>query len=171
MPNCSSKAVRQPVRQFFRRRHDHAQAAEISRRTAAQIKLQERRRGQEKCHVVFADERPDAFGIERIRVIDHADAKDGGQTQRAGETKRMEERQDAEKTIAATQPKHLLQLLDVRANVVMAQHHPLGIARAAAGENHCGKVVQAGFLLRAQNPLQPAIRHQPRDEKRGEFFT
>jgi len=104
-------------------------------------------------------------------VINHADAQHRRQAERARESKRMKERQDTQHAIAATQPKDLLQLFKVRPHVIVAQHHALGIARAAAGEDHGGQVFQAGFFLRAQDSLQPTIRHQPGDERGGKFFA
>jgi hypothetical protein len=42
----------QPLGQFLRAGHHHAQAAEILRRAAAHVKLQERRRRQQERHPV-----------------------------------------------------------------------------------------------------------------------
>ena len=133
---------REPVGQFFRGGHHEAQAAEIRRRTAAQIDLQERRRRQQERHRVIFHERADGTGIERIRMKHHAHAERGGQAQRAGETEGMEKRQNAENAIAFAKAKHLLQLRDVRSDVVMGQHHALGIAGAAAGKNDRGQRVE-----------------------------
>ena len=141
------KCRSQPVGQFFRCRHHHAQAAEILRRTAAQVKLQERRRGEQKGNLMLAHQRPDAFGIERIRMINHAHAQHRRQTERAGESERMEERQDAQETIPVIQSENLFELLDVRADVVVAQHHAFWLAGAAAGKNHRGQIVQSGFSV------------------------
>ena len=97
---------------------------------------------------------PMAFGIERIRMKHHAHAEHGGQAERAGETERMEKRQDAQEPVVAVQAKHLFHLLDVRADVVMAQHHALRFAGAAAGKNHRGQIIQPGFSFRAEQSLQ-----------------
>ena len=110
---------RQPVGQFFRGGHHEAQAAEIRRRAAAQIDLQERRRRQQECHRVIFHQRADGSGVERVRMKHHAHAERGRQAQRAGETERMEKRQDAQDAVASVQAEHLLQLRDVRADVVM----------------------------------------------------
>ena len=82
----------------------------------------------------------------------------------------MEERQDAQEAIVVVQAEHLFELLDVRADVVMGQHHALRVAGAAAGENHGGQIVQAGFSFRAQQPLQPTVRHEPRHERTRRAF-
>ena len=66
----------------------------------------------------------------------------------------MEERQDAQETIMVVQSEHLFELLDVRADVIVRQHDAFWLAGAAAGENHGGQIVQAGFSLRAQRSLQ-----------------
>ncbi len=104
-------------------------------------------------------------------MINHAHAQHGRQAERAGESKRMEERQDAQETIPAIQSENLFELLDVRADVVVAQHHAFRLAGAAAGKNHRGQIVQPGFLFRAQQLLQPAVGHEPRDEEGGELFA
>ena len=95
-----------------------------------------------------------AFRLERIRMINHAHAQHGRQAECAGKSKRMEERQDAQETITVVQSEHLFELLDVRADVVVAQHHAFRVAGAAAGENHGGQIIQLGFSFRAQQPLQ-----------------
>ena len=132
----------EPVGQFFRGGHHEPQAAEIPRRAAAQIDLQERRRRQQIGHGMMLHERADGFGVERIRMKHHADAERRGQPERAGETERMKKRQDAQEPVVAVQIKHLIHLFNVRADVVMREHHALRLAGAAAGKNHGGQSVQ-----------------------------
>ena len=109
----------QPVGQFFRPGHHQTQAAEIRRRTAAQVDLQERRRRQQEGHRIIPHQRPDGPGIERVRMKHHADAEGRRQTERAGETERMEKRQDAQDAVLFVQAEHLFHLRNVRADVVM----------------------------------------------------
>ncbi len=132
----------QPLGQLLRRRHHHAQAAEILRRAAAHVELQERRRRQQERQGVLADQRADGFGIERVGMVRHPHAQHRRQAKRAREAEGMEERQDAHEAVASVQAEDLFELLDVRADVVVAEHHALGIARAAAGEDDRRQIVQ-----------------------------
>ena len=124
MPNCSSNAEASRSGSFSAAHRHDAQAAELLRRAAAHVKLQKRRRRQEERHFVVADQRADRLGIERIGVINRAHTQHRRQTKGAGETERMEKRQHAEETIPPVQAEDLFHLLDVRADVVMAQHDP-----------------------------------------------
>ena len=146
MPKCVLERRGKPVGQFFRGGHHQSHAAKILRRAAAQIDLQERRRRQQKGHGMMLHERADGFGVERIRMKNHADAERRRQPERAGETERMKERQHAQEPVVAVQIKHLVHLLDVRADVEMREHHALRLAGAAAGKNHGGQGVQ-GFMI------------------------
>ena len=100
MPNRSSNACGDALGQFLRTRRHEAQAAELFRRAAAQVNLQERRRGQQERHRVFLHQPAHGLRVERIRVVNHADAERRRQRQRAREPERMEERQHAENTVA-----------------------------------------------------------------------
>ena len=87
---------REALRQFFGADDHELQAAEIFRRAAAHVDLQERRRRQQERDAVLADELADGFGVERVGMIDDADAEHRGQPERDGEAEGMEEGQDAE---------------------------------------------------------------------------
>ena len=104
-------------------------------------------------------------------MVRHPHAQHRRQAKRAREAEGMEERQHAHKAVGPVQAKDLFELLDVRADVVVAQHHALRIARAAAGENDRRQVVQRGFLLASQRALQPANRQQPRAEQRAKLLA
>ena len=152
----------QPLGQFLGARHHHAQAAEILRRAAAHVELQEGRRRQQERQGVLADERADGFGVERVGMVHHPHAQHRRQAKRAGEAEGMEERQHAHKAVRPVQAEDLLELLDVRADVVVAEHDAFGIARAAAGEDDRRQVVQRGLAsrARAERSSQPAGRSQ-----------
>ena len=87
-------------------------------------------------------------------MIDHADAEHGRHNERAGKTKRVEERQNAQDVVAPAERKGLAQLIGVGDDIVVRQHHPLWIARAAAGENDRGQIVKRAPLLATDRPLQ-----------------
>ena len=140
----------QPLGQLLGGGRHHAQAAEILRRAAAHVELQEGRRRQQERQRVLADQRADGFGFERIGMIHHPRPQHRRQAKRAGEAERVEERQDAHKAVRAVQAEDLFELLDVRADVVVAQHHAFRLARAAAGEDDRRQVVQRGLASRAR---------------------
>src|SRR5947209_10142703 len=51
----------------------------------------------------------------------------------------MEEWQDAEDFVVPAQHEYLRHLPDIGGDVAMREHHAFGIARAAAGEDDCGR--------------------------------
>ena len=130
------------VREFFRAGHHDAEAAEIARGAAAQVELQEGGRGEQEGNGVFAHERADGTGVERVGMEHHTGAEHGGQRKCAGEPERMEERQDAQDAVVAVERKDLRELLDVGADVAVRKHDALGLARAAAGKDDGRKAVQ-----------------------------
>ena len=161
----------QPLGQLLGGRHHHAQAAEILRRAAAHVELQEGRRRQQERQGVLADERADGFGVERVGMVDHPHAQHRRQAERAREAEGMEERQHAHKAVVAVQAEDLFELLDVRADVVVAEHHALRLAGAAAGEDDGRQVVQRGLLLASERALEQADRQEPGAEQRAELLA
>ena len=107
------ESLRNAVRQFFRAGHNKAQAAEIFRRAAARVSVQEGRRRKQHGDRVLVDKSADDARIERIRVEDHADAGGGGQAKRAGKTKRVKERKNAHDAIVGVQHENLVELLHI----------------------------------------------------------
>jgi len=97
---------REPLRQFFCADCDEPQAAELLRRAAAQVKLKERR-------FILAHKLANGFGIERVRVKNGTDTNYPCQRQRAGESKRMEERQHPRRPALAGECKDLFSLSGV----------------------------------------------------------
>ena len=75
------------------------------------------------------------------------------------------------KPSAAVQAEDLFELLDVRADVVVAEHHALRLAGAAAGEDDRRQVVQRRLLLPPQRALQPANGQEPGAEQRAELLA
>ena len=81
----------------------------------------------------------------------------------------MEERQHAEQLIFAAEHERLAHLLDVGRDVVVRQHHALGLARAAARENDRGEIVER-LLLAAHRALDPCAGQKP-EQQRGDSFA
>src|SRR5207248_2698845 len=82
----------------------------------------------------------------------------------------MKERQDAEDLVTATQWKYLRHLLDVRADVVVREHHAFRLARAAAREDDGSEIVQLNLLLLAQGMFEYCNRQQKGHHDRSQFF-
>ncbi len=76
---------------------------------------------------MFADQRADNLRIQRAAVIHHPKPDRRRQTQRSHEAERVEERQDAHDAILAAEHHDLVDLIDVRAEVVVRVNTtPLG---------------------------------------------
>ena len=75
-------------------------------------------------------------------MVDDARAKGERKRESPGEAEGMEERQYSQNTIAAPEREGLSQLLQIGADVVMREHHTLGIAGTAAGKNDRREAIQ-----------------------------
>ena len=87
-------------------------------------------------------------------MIDDAHAASRGHPQRHRKSERVEERQHPQDAVAAAQHERLRDLIDIRGEIVMGEHHPFGISRAPAGKNNGGEIVELGrrALARARVP-------------------
>jgi len=132
--------------QFFGAGDDEPQAAEILRRGAAQVDLQERRGGEHHGGPVLAHGRAHAPGIQRVRIKNDAGAQHHRQAERDGEAEGMEEGQDAQQPLRFVEGDDLAALLDVGEKVELREHHALGLAGAAAGKDDGRQSVQ-GFTI------------------------
>ena len=94
---------RQPLRQFLRAHHHKLEAAEIFRRTAAQICLQKCRRRKKKGYAIVADKLAHGGEVERAGMVSNAAAEHGGQPERHREAEGMKKRQHAEQHILVLQ--------------------------------------------------------------------
>ena len=104
----------------------------------------------------------DFHGLARIRV-----EKNGGtdlqrhpQGDRVAEA--VEERQDAEQPIARPRIDRLDHRLGIGGKVAVRQHHTLGIAGAAAGEDNRCQVIHP-VSAQAQDPVFHHVRRQQDD--------
>ncbi len=139
----------QAAGKFLGAGHDVLQAAELFRRTAAQVHLEECRGCQQERDRVALDQLADPAPVERVGMIHHADAERCRQAERDGEPERVEERQDAEDLVVMGKRERLAHLLDVGHDVVLGQHHPFRLAGTAAGkDDRCQAVEQRVFSAR-----------------------
>src|SRR6516225_7319160 len=78
----------------------------------------------------------------------------------------MEKWQHTNHTVFAIKPEDLFELLDVRADVIVAEHDPFWITCAATGENHGRQVIKLDRFATPEQPFQRAKRCQPGQNKR-----
>src|SRR5690242_9400454 len=111
------------LRQFFRAGHYEAQAAEFFRSAATQIVVEKSGSREEHGHGMFVDERADYAGIQRIGMKDNPGAHRGRQAERGREAKGMKKRQDTHDAVFRLEEENLIELLDVRGDVVVREHY------------------------------------------------
>ena len=87
------------------------------------------------CH-----ERSNRSCIERIGVEDHAQSARQRQHEGSRKSEGVEEGQDAEYPVVAVESEALVELRDVRNDIVVREHDALGIAGAAAGKDHRSEI-------------------------------
>ncbi len=73
---------------------------------------------------------------------DHADAGSRGQAKCTREAERVKERKNAHDAVVGVEHENLVELLDVRSNIVVREDDALGVAGRAAGKNNRGNVIQ-----------------------------
>ena len=80
---------------------------------------------------MFLNQAADGLRVQRIGMIDGADTDAERQAECPREPERMEERQHAHDLVVTLHPKNLRNRLQIGDDVVMREHHPLGLARGA----------------------------------------
>ena len=85
--------------------------------------------------------------------------------QRDREAQRMEERHDAEHRVVRPRMDDLVDRLDIRGDVVVREHHALGHAGRAGGEDDRGHVVAAD-PVQAEHAIEQEAGHQRRHTAR-----
>src|SRR5437899_1984235 len=103
-------------------------------------------------------------------MVNHSETKHSRQRKRAHKTKGVEEREDTEKSVILSKRKHVAELFDVRTDVVVSQHHSLGIAGAAARENDRGDIVEGDLPIAPEELFKPRDGANPGKEERAQFF-
>ena len=100
-----------------------------------------------------------------VTVVGGADIQEQRPPQRDREAERMKERHDAQHRVARPRMDDLLDRLDIRADVVMREHHALGHAGRAGGEDDRHHIVAAD-AVQAEHAVEHQRRHQKRIERR-----
>src|SRR5262249_4306502 len=72
--------------------------------------------------------------------------------------------------VVSVEPENLFELLDVRTDIIMAEHHSFRITGAATGENHGREVIKLDGFGTPERTLQHANRCQAGESKRGSAF-
>src|SRR5271165_6415422 len=142
------KSDRDSFRQFLCANKNVLKRAKVLRGTAANVRLQKGWGGDEEGYLILADQLADNLRVQRVGVIDNADAIDGGKPQSRHESEGVKEGQNTKDFVPAIEHEHLGYLLNVRHNIRVGQHHALRIAGAAAGEDHCGKLFGRNLMAR-----------------------
>src|SRR5579862_39416 len=158
-------------RQFFRAGNDVAEAAEIFGSAALGVGAEKRGCREKQGDAVLGNESANGARIERIGMVNGADADGGGQAQRAGESKGMKKGQDAEDAVVVMQHEDLIELFDVGSDVEMGQQDAFGIAGGTAGKNNGGQVVEAGLAFGAGEFFNDAGREEQRGEECDHAFA
>ncbi len=132
------KGRTQAVTEFLCTHHDITQAAKIFRVAAPHIPLQKCGCGQKNRGPEFCRQSANNTRVQRIGMINGPHACDQRQPKSSSKAEGVEEGQDAENAVPARDAENLGHPIQVRANIVVRQHHTLGIARTAAGEDDRG---------------------------------
>ena len=112
----------------------------------------------------------DRSAIQWIEVIDHflAQAKRG--PDRDGETKRVEERQDAQQHLVGAEVDLLLDLMDVAEDIAVRKDDALGIAGRSGGEDHGRLGVEVVAAKARYESAQRLDRYQLGDRGGPQFI-
>ncbi len=164
---CNGNALRQ----FFRAGHYKAQAAEFFRRAAPRVGVQKCWRSQQHGDRVLVNERADYARVQRIRVVDHADPRRGRQAQCRGEAEGMKKGKDPHDAVVGMQKENLAELLDIRGDVIVREHHALWLTGGTAREDDRGQVVEARAALASGELLQPSRRKESSSQRRAKPLT
>ena len=73
----------------------------------------------------------------------------------------MEEGQNTQEPVLGAEVEQLSELLGIGTDIVVREHDPLGVARAATGENDGRQVIEAAGFAPAHGSVQPRRRSEP----------
>ena len=155
MPNFRLEFAQQIERQLLRAGDDHLERASCS---GLALRRKARRNVgvvMRSCSLVPLDRLDQLRGIERVRISDDARPAEQRPPERDGEAEAVEDRQRAEDRLEMDCAEDRADLRRVGEDVAMGQHHRLGLARAAAGEE------QRGFLAVAVPRQSEPAAQQP----------
>src|SRR5215470_16116686 len=83
----------------------------------------------------------------------------------------MEKGEDPEDSVVSVKHKNLIELLDIRRNVVMREDNALGIPRRAARKNNSCNVVERSEPFAPRKFRQASCRQHARYKHRRQLFT
>ena len=110
----------------------------------------------------------DHLGVQRAEVIGPLDPRPQHGPQAHGKAHRMEQRQNAAQRVVRAELKNLFDGRHVGADVVVAEHHALGLAGRAGGVDDREQVVELDSV-QAQPALEHDRGHQVRSKSGGEL--
>ncbi len=152
------KCFRNARRQFFRASHHKTQTSKIFGRDSPCVSLQKRRRSQHHRNLILTHQCADGSRIQRAGMVHDSDSHCARQSQSSRESERVKERQDSQNAVIPVQHKDLIQLLDVRCNVILREQYAFGIAGRSTGKNNCRHVIEFSSFLISADSLDRANR-------------
>ena len=93
------------------------------------------------------------------------------QAKRAREAEGVKERQDAQDSIVGVQHEYLVELLDVRRNIIVREDDAFRVAGRAAGKNNRGNVIERRGAIAAREFLDGFRRQEGRSQRRRKAFA
>ena len=159
MPKPSSNALEIAVGKLVGSGDDQSQRAELCRGTAPGVDVQERRRGEQDGRPIPLDELADDSRFLGFDMADqpHSAARSQPKQQIA---ERVEERQDVEDAVVRVDVENLADGLDLGIDVEVGENRPLGVALAAAAEDHRNGIIDRDPPGRSHDLLEQPDRCQ-----------
>ena len=147
---------------------DRLEGREILGRRSPHVDPKKGGRGHQDRGVILAGQPAHDLGVSRIGVVDDRRIEHQRCPERGRVAVGVEEGQHAEGHVGRREVEQLVDRTHVGADVLLAQHHPLGVARRARGEDHREHVV-GPQPMEPQQPLQERQRHNRRLEEAHEL--
>src|ERR1700759_630362 len=93
------------------------------------------------------------------------------QAKRSGKSEGVKKGQNTQNAVSLVQMEDLFQLLDVRREIEMRQHHAFGFAGRPAGKNNRRGIVQRRSASHAQKTLQQSRGEKSGGNERSKFLV
>ncbi len=126
------EGLRQLRLHLLRAHNRQSQRRKIFRSATPHVVPGKRGSADQQGNAIFAAQLTDLARLERVRVIDDAEAGNDGKPEPVRETERVKEGQNSQQAVASAYVDSLLHAFNVGDDVAVAEHHSLGNARAAA---------------------------------------
>ena len=128
--------------------HDNLKRGQLLTLTALDVCSQECGGRHHDGAPILLAQVPDDLRVEWVEVVDSSRLEGQWHPQRGHVPKRVKERQDSDYKVGFLDLDQLPNGVNIRADVMLAQHHALGITGRSRGENHRDEVIRL-------NPVEP----------------